>query len=68
MLIKATEPMECDNCKKRFQPLTIQDASYHCERCGKEYTLCKSCSVNARCSCGAPLNDAWTINGRKVFY
>ncbi len=68
MLIVAKEPMKCDCCNQMFKPFTIQEAQYHCEKCGKKYTLCKECAIIAKCSCGSTLNDAWTFNGTRIIY
>lgn len=68
MLIVCNTPIECDNCKKQFKPFTMQEAQYHCEKCGKLYKLCPNCAKNTKCSCGSRLSDAWHIGGRTVIY
>ena len=68
MLVVSNSPIKCDKCQRMFNPGIVQGGQYHCERCGRTYILCPSCAKNAKCACGASLNDAWTIDGTRILF
>ncbi len=68
MLVLSKDPKKCCKCNEMFKTFTIQEGEYHCERCGKRYTLCPTCAANTKCSCGNKLDDAWTFNGSRIIY
>lgn len=60
---------KCEKCGKEGEA-TIQSVTFHCVRCGAEYTLCISCGRTIRCSkCGGKLESSmdWAAKNGILF-
>ena len=47
----------CDICKISHLPLTIQEASVKCLKCGKEYKACEKCKKKGCPECSGELES-----------